>query len=122
EPATVTDKGWQPTCDHDLNEYYFCPCTPITAHISELTSGCPNCGETMIPAYSESALTPCTVLDPFFGAGTVGLVADRLGRDCIGIELNPEYAAMAEKRIKNDAGWIAQVEKKTAEEIQLSLL
>jgi hypothetical protein len=29
-----------------------------------------------------------TVLDPFFGAGTTGLVADRLGRDCIGIELN----------------------------------
>jgi DNA modification methylase len=37
-----------------------------------------------------------TVLDPFFGAGTTGLVADRLGRDCIGIELNPKFAAIAE--------------------------
>lgn len=50
-----------------------------------------------------------TVLDPFGGAGTTGLVADRLGRDCILIELNPEYAAMAEKRIQEDAGMFASV-------------
>lgn len=50
-----------------------------------------------------------TVLDPFFGAGTTGLVADRLGRNCIGIELNPDYAAMAERRIRNDAGMFAQI-------------
>ena len=49
------------------------------------------------------------VLDPFGGAGTTGLVADRLGRDCILIELNPEYAAMAERRIKGDAGMFADV-------------
>ena len=30
-----------------------------------------------------------TVLDPVFGAGTAGMLADRLQRDCIGIELNP---------------------------------
>lgn len=51
-----------------------------------------------------------TVLDPFLGAGTTALVADRLGRNCIGIELNPEYAAMAERRIKSDAGMFADVE------------
>lgn len=45
-----------------------------------------------------------TVLDPFFGAGTTGLVADRLQRDCIGIELNPEYAALAQNRIDGDRG------------------
>ena len=39
------------------------------------------------------------VLDPFLGAGTTGLVAKQLGRDFIGIELNPEYCRMAEKRI-----------------------
>ncbi len=43
-----------------------------------------------------------TVLDPFFGAGTTGLVADRLGRDCIGIELNPAYAELARTRIHSD--------------------
>lgn len=50
-----------------------------------------------------------TVLDPFGGAGTTGLVADRLKRDAILIELNPEYAAMAEKRIYNDGPLFAEV-------------
>jgi DNA modification methylase len=40
-----------------------------------------------------------TVLDPFFGAGTTGLVAQQHGRNCIGIELNPEYVAIAERRL-----------------------
>ncbi len=44
-----------------------------------------------------------TVLDPFNGAGTTGLVATRLGRNYIGIELNPEYIRMAEARIIGDA-------------------
>jgi DNA modification methylase len=44
-----------------------------------------------------------TVLDPFGGAGTVGLVADRLQRDSVLIELNPAYAEMAGRRIKSDA-------------------
>jgi DNA modification methylase len=40
-----------------------------------------------------------TVLDPFGGSGTTGLVADRLGRNAILIELNAEYAAMAAERM-----------------------
>lgn len=42
---------------------------------------------------------PCTVLDPFNGAGTTGVVAGMHGRDYIGIELNPDYLAMADERI-----------------------
>ena len=42
-----------------------------------------------------------TVLDPFFGAGTTGLVAQQHGRNWIGCELNPVYAEMASKRIKD---------------------
>jgi hypothetical protein len=53
---------------------------------------------------------PCTVLDPFGGAGTVGLVADRLGRDAILIELNESYARMAEDRIRGAAPMFAAVE------------
>lgn len=49
-----------------------------------------------------------TVLDPFGGAGTTGLVADKLRRNAILIELNPEYAAMAERRIQNDAPLFAE--------------
>jgi hypothetical protein len=49
------------------------------------------------------------VLDPFGGAGTTGLVADRLQRDAILIELNPEYAELARRRIEGDASLFAQV-------------
>ena len=47
---------------------------------------------------------PQTVLDPFSGAGTTGLVAMRLGRSYTGIELNPEYAVMSRKRIVERVG------------------
>jgi DNA modification methylase len=50
-----------------------------------------------------------TVLDCFGGAGTTGLVADRLGRNAILIELNPQYAHMARKRIADDAGMFSTV-------------
>jgi len=40
-----------------------------------------------------------TVLDPFFGTGTTGAVARRLGRHYIGIERDPDYAAAARERI-----------------------
>jgi len=39
------------------------------------------------------------VLDPFFGSGTVGLVAERLERSYVGIELNSDYVAMAAMRL-----------------------
>ena len=50
-----------------------------------------------------------TVLDPFGGSGTTGAVAQELGRRAILIELNPEYAAMAQARIKNESPLFAQV-------------
>jgi len=40
------------------------------------------------------------VLDPFAGAATTGLVATQLGRDFVGIELNPEYVGLGEDRIR----------------------
>jgi hypothetical protein len=42
---------------------------------------------------------PGVVLDPFMGAGTIGLTAARLGRRWVGIELNPDFAALAVERI-----------------------
>jgi DNA modification methylase len=43
------------------------------------------------------------VLDPFMGAGTTGLAAQRLDRDWLGIELNPTFAALATERIERPA-------------------
>ena len=42
---------------------------------------------------------PGLVLDPFVGTGTTAIAAERHGRDWLGIELNPAYAALAEERI-----------------------
>jgi DNA modification methylase len=50
-----------------------------------------------------------TVLDPFGGAGTTGLVADRLQRNAILIELNPAYADMARRRIHADAPLLGEI-------------
>lgn len=50
------------------------------------------------------------VLDPFGGAGTTALVADRMGLDCTIIELNPAYAEIARARIAGDQGMFADIE------------
>ena len=47
--------------------------------------------------------SPCTVLDPFAGAGTTMLAAERLGRNSIGCELSPAYINLAEARLKDEA-------------------
>lgn len=49
------------------------------------------------------------VLDPFGGAGTTGLVADRLQRNATLIELNPAYAEMVRERLTKDGGLFAEV-------------
>ncbi|MBV9661874.1 MAG: site-specific DNA-methyltransferase, partial [Acidimicrobiales bacterium] len=61
----------------------------VKRHPGDLKPGC-HCG---------GGWQPGVVLDPFFGSGTVGVVAEKLGRDWVGIELNPAYAALAQQRI-----------------------
>jgi len=50
---------------------------------------------------------PCIVLDPFSGAGTTVLVADRLRRHGVGLELKAEYTRMGRDRVFNDAPLLA---------------
>ena len=52
-----------------------------------------------VPSAEPSPAIPATVLDPFNGAGTTGVVAKSLGRNYVGIELNPAYVEMAQRRI-----------------------
>jgi DNA modification methylase len=47
----------------------------------------------------NAATVPCTVIDPFLGSGTTVATAIRWGRRGVGVELNPEYIRLAEKRI-----------------------
>ncbi len=69
------------------------------------TFGCPDAHFATFP---PDLIEPCilagsrpvdTVLDPFMGSGTVGMVARGKGRKWLGIELNPDYCALALKRI-----------------------
>jgi DNA modification methylase len=66
--------------------------------------------EAHFATFPEDLILPCVlagcpeggkILDPFNGAGTTGVVAKKNNRDYIGIELNPEYIKIAEKRIAN---------------------
>lgn len=75
--------------------------------------------EAHFATYPPDLIEPCilagspkggVVLDPFGGAGTTGLVADRLGRDCTLIELNPSYAEIARARCERDGGMFSSVE------------
>ena len=52
----------------------------------------PSCG-------CHASWSPGVVLDPFMGAGTVAVVAERLHRHWVGVELNPEFAAQAQARV-----------------------
>ena len=63
-----------------------------------------------VATYPEELIEPCIlagsdrgeiVLDPFFGSGTTGRVAERLRRRWVGIELNPQYVEIAKKRTNN---------------------
>lgn len=49
------------------------------------------------------------VLDPFFGSGTTGVVARQLGRKYVGIELHPEYVALAAARLAADESTVIRV-------------
>jgi DNA modification methylase len=75
--------------------------------------------ETHFATYPPELIEPCikagcpagrVVLDPFGGAGTTGLVSDRLGRNAVLCELNPEYAHMAHDRINGDGGLFGAAE------------
>lgn len=57
---------------------------PEALCVTPIKAGCPEGG---------------VVLDPFFGSGTTGVVARKLGRNYIGIDLNPEYIKIAERRL-----------------------
>ena len=58
--------------------------------------------ELIVPMILAGCPPKGIVLDIFMGAGTTALVAKKLGRKYIGIELNPEYIKIAEKRLAQE--------------------
>lgn len=94
--AIYSGNSWIPTSKRHRRDVWTIPPANIKeAHFATMPerlaelcilAGCPKGG---------------VVIDPFFGSGTTGIVAKKLRRDYVGIELNPEYIELAERRIKN---------------------
>ncbi len=96
--AEVRSVGWKPSCSCVTTSSVVTDAarsgTSRTAQ-SETT----NTSVLSAPRGTTPDPVPCVVLDPFLGSGTTALVTRRLGRRSVGIELNPEYADMAAKRL-----------------------
>ncbi|MEA7169387.1 site-specific DNA-methyltransferase, partial [Salmonella enterica subsp. enterica serovar Virginia] len=80
--------------------------------------------------FPERLIEPCinagcpvggVVLDPFFGAGTTGVVALKLDRSYVGIELNPDYIELAKNRIKKEQSVLLKSRKNANHSFQLLL-
>lgn len=70
------------------------------------------CKEAHFATFPEKLIEPCVlagcptsgiILDPFLGSGTTAVVAVKNKRSYIGIEINPEYADMAKRRVEQEA-------------------
>ena len=105
---------WGRVVERTQGEYQDCPKSEMS-QIARGDRGTANVGKTeLVPPRRtttgwqptcdhDAEPVPATVLDPFCGSGTTGVVALRHGRSFIGIELNPEYVEMARQRIIGDA-------------------
>jgi DNA modification methylase len=78
----VTTTGWRPTCKHQV----------LGPHGSNGEEG-----------YAPPPPVPATILDPFGGAGTTAVVARKLGRRAILLELNADYCALAARRLQQQS-------------------
>ena len=101
---TTKRTDWQATDDHARTQTGWTMLEPPTSRTVGFESSCTH----------NADPTPGTVLDPFAGAGTTGMVALRHGRSFVGCELNAEYAAMARDRIETDLRLGHRAPKKTA--------
>lgn len=101
--STYSGKEWEPQVSGDV---------VVRNKRSVWTVNVKPTKEAHFATYPQELITPCIlagckathgiVLDPFMGSGTTGIVARKLGRNFVGIELNPEYRNMAERRIFNE--------------------
>jgi DNA modification methylase len=88
--AERIERGWTPTCSCG------------TVHVQEVQHADMDAepSDRSLSLLRPHVPSPAVILDPFLGSGTTALVARRLGRKSIGIELSPEYATLAARRLQ----------------------
>jgi DNA modification methylase len=87
----TTGKGWHPHADDGVTgQIGGMPTEGYARQFKGWKPGC-KCG--------EKERSPCLVLDPFMGSGTVAVVARELNRSSVGCELNPAYVEIIKKRL-----------------------
>jgi site-specific DNA-methyltransferase (adenine-specific) len=101
-PASLVERPLLATCPERIcvqcDRPWRRPVHVLTVHTSEGTRTVRKVGKlSRCECFAPSR--PGVVLDPFFGSGTVGVVAQRHGRDWLGIELSPEYRVLARRRL-----------------------
>jgi len=69
----------------------------------------------------DADVVPALILDTFAGAGTTGLVATRLGRRFLGVDLNPDYVELSRSRILAEQGALPEHAAEVAQPVQLRL-
>lgn len=106
--STYSGNEWQPQTKVEGDEYVYVRNKRDVWQVNVKT-----CKEAHFATYPPDLVRPCilagcpkggVVLDPFMGSGTTALVAKALDRDYIGIELNPEYKAIAQRRLFDKFG------------------
>ena len=106
DPAHATKSGndYQPTGLRNKRDVWTIPTKPFKGdHFAVMP-------EALVePCVLAASREGDTVLDPFAGSGTVGVVALRHQRNFVGVELNPDYAQMAMNRIRDDAPMLNEV-------------
>ena len=109
-PVETQTVGWQPTCECNAAD---CPQhkpankqdghgprhAGFNARWKESGGVQPKATDFQPTCECTAARVPATVLDPFIGSGTTVAVAQQLGRHGIGLDLNPDYLAIAAKRL-----------------------
>ena len=108
---TTQTVGWQPTCDCNAAD---CPQhkpankqdghgprhAGFNARWKESGGVQPKATDFQPTCTCDANRIPATVLDPFIGSGTTVAVAQQLGRHGIGLDLNPDYLAIARRRLE----------------------
>jgi site-specific DNA-methyltransferase (adenine-specific) len=96
-PEALIDLPTKATCPERVCTR--CGRTWTREHVARAIGHLAVVGELRPACDCRAAWHPGVVLDPFIGSGTTAVVAERLGRDWLGIELNPDFVRIAEERI-----------------------